>query len=177
VRGRVGERFAVRNSGARAVVEGVGDHGCEYMTGGVVVVLGATGRNFAAGMSGGFAYVWQLDPQRVNTELVDLVEVDDEHEATLLGLVTLHYDETGSPVAKRLLDTWAQSRGEFTAVVPRDYQRAVTVIRAVQAAGREVDESVMAQLATSEASVNGAKPQAMPELVGAGIELGIARLP
>jgi glutamate synthase (NADPH/NADH) large chain len=135
LRGRVGERFAVRNSGARAVVEGVGDHGCEYMTGGVVVVLGPTGRNFAAGMSGGFAYVWQLDPQRVNPELVDLTDVEGEHEQTLHELVRRHYAETGSPVARRLLDTWAQSRGEFTAVIPRDYQRAVNVIRAVQAEG------------------------------------------
>jgi glutamate synthase (NADPH) large chain len=151
LRGRVGERFAVRNSGARAVVEGVGDHGCEYMTGGVVVVLGPTGRNFAAGMSGGFAYVWQLDPQRVNPELVDLTDVEGEHEQTLHDLVRRHYAETGSPVARRLLDTWAQSRAEFTAVIPRDYQRAVNVIRAVQADGREVDESVMAQLAGGEA--------------------------
>jgi glutamate synthase (NADPH/NADH) large chain len=147
VRGRVGERFGVRNSGARAVVEGVGDHGCEYMTGGAVVVLGPTGRNFAAGMSGGFAYVWQLDPQRVNKELVDLVEVTGEHEETLHALVQRHFEETGSPVARRLLDTWAQSLGEFTAVVPRDYQRIIGMIREVQAAGREVDETVMAELA------------------------------
>jgi glutamate synthase (NADPH/NADH) large chain len=147
VRGRVGERFAVRNSGANAVVEGVGDHGCEYMTGGVVVVLGPTGRNFAAGMSGGYAYVWQLDHTRVNKELVDLIEVDDEHEATLLDLVRRHWEETASPVARRLLDTWAQARHEFTAVVPRDYVRVVRVIRAAQAAGREIDESVMAELA------------------------------
>jgi len=157
LRGRVGERFAVRNSGARAVVEGVGDHGCEYMTGGVVVVLGPTGRNFAAGMSGGFAYVWQLDHSKVNTELVDLVRfgsdqngsagLDEEHEATLLELITKHWEETDSPVARRLLDTWEVSRREFTAVIPRDYQRAVRVIRAAVEAGREVDESVMAELA------------------------------
>jgi glutamate synthase (NADPH/NADH) large chain len=158
LRGRVGERFAVRNSGARAVVEGVGDHGCEYMTGGVVVVLGPTGRNFAAGMSGGFAYVWQLDPQRVNKELVDLVEVSGEHEQTLRALVQRHADETGSPVARRLLDTWAQSLGEFTAVVPRDYQRVIGMIREVQAAGREVDETVMAELAAESAKA--------PALVG-----------
>ncbi len=151
VRGRVGERFAVRNSGASAVVEGVGDHGCEYMTGGVVVVLGPTGRNLAAGMSGGFAYVWQLDHARVNKELVDLVKVDDEHESTLRNLVVRHWEETNSPVARRLLDTWAQARDEFTAVIPRDYERAVRVIRAVQSAGREVDESVMAELALTGA--------------------------
>jgi glutamate synthase (NADPH/NADH) large chain len=160
VRGKVGERFAVRNSGASAVVEGVGDHGCEYMTGGVVVVLGPTGRNFAAGMSGGYAYVWQLDHARVNKELVDLAEVDDEHDITLRALVIRHWEETGSPVARRLLDTWSQARQEFTAVVPRDYVRAVTVIRAVQAAGREVDESVMAELSavqTAKPALAGAK--------------------
>ena len=149
LRGRVGERFAVRNSGAAAVVEGVGDHGCEYMTGGLVVVLGPTGRNFAAGMSGGFAYVWQLDASRVNPELVDLLEVTGEHAQTLHRLVQRHYDETASPVAGRLLAAWPQALGEFTAVVPRDYERAVRIIRAAQAAGREIDESVMAELSGS----------------------------
>jgi glutamate synthase (NADPH/NADH) large chain len=150
LRGRVGERFAVRNSGAAAVVEGVGDHGCEYMTGGTVVVLGPTGRNFAAGMSGGFAYVWQLDPSRVNTELVDLLEVTGEHAETLHALVRRHFDETASPVAGRLLAAWPQALREFTTVVPRDYERAVRVIRAAQAEGREIDESVMAELAAPE---------------------------
>jgi len=111
------------------------------------VVLGPTGRNFAAGMSGGFAYVWQLDHQRVNPELVDLVEVTGEHEETLRAMVQRHLEETESPVARRLLDTWTQSVREFTAVVPRDYQRIVNIIRDVQAAGREVDETVMAELA------------------------------
>jgi glutamate synthase (NADPH/NADH) large chain len=163
LRGRVGERFAVRNSGAAAVVEGVGDHGCEYMTGGTVVVLGPTGRNFAAGMSGGFAYVWQLDASRVNPELVDLLEVTGEHAQTLHRLVQRHYDETASPVAGRLLAAWPQALGEFTAVVPRDYERAVRVIRAAQAAGREIDESVMAELSGS-APVKPAAP-AQPVLV------------
>ncbi len=149
VRGRVGERFAVRNSGAAAVVEGIGDHGCEYMTGGTVVVLGPTGRNFAAGMSGGFAYVWQLDPSRVNAELVNLVKVSGEHTATLRDLVERHRAETASPIASRLLDNWSRALHEFTAVVPRDYQRVVRVIRAVQAAGREIDETVMAELANA----------------------------
>ena len=117
------------------------------MTGGTVVVLGPTGRNFAAGMSGGFAYVWQLDASRVNPELVDLVEVTGEHEQTLHRLVQRHFDETASPVAGRLLTAWPQALAEFTAVVPRDYERAVRIIRAAQAAGREIDESVMAELA------------------------------
>jgi glutamate synthase (NADPH/NADH) large chain len=157
VRGRVGERFAVRNSGATAVVEGVGDHGCEYMTGGVVVVLGPTGRNFAAGMSGGYAYVWQLDRSRVNLELVDLLPVDDEHAATLHDLVSRHWEESGSSVARHILDSWDTARDEFTAVVPRDYERAVRVIRAAREAGREVDESVMAELASGELTKNGVK--------------------
>jgi glutamate synthase (NADPH/NADH) large chain len=99
-------------------------------------------------MSGGFAYVWQLDRSRVNTELVDLLPVDDEHELALRALVTRHWEETESPVARRLLETWATARAEFTAVVPRDYLRAVRVIRSLHEAGREVDETVMAQLAS-----------------------------
>jgi glutamate synthase (NADPH/NADH) large chain len=152
LRGLVGERFAVRNSGAAAVVEGVGDHGCEYMTGGTVVVLGPTGRNFAAGMSGGFAYIWRLDASKVNTELVDLADVSDEHAVTLRGLIERHHLETGSPVAARLLDAWEDALAEFTAVVPRDYQRVVRVIRAARAAGREIDETIMAELAALAAA-------------------------
>jgi glutamate synthase (NADPH/NADH) large chain len=151
LRGRVGERFAVRNSGAVAVVEGVGDHGCEYMTGGTVVVLGGCGRNFAAGMSGGIAYLWQLDHSRVNRELVDLEPVGAEEAQTLHRLVRRHHAETGSEVAARLLDRWDVAVDEFTVVVPRDYKRAVKVIRAAEAAGRAIDESVMAELATGVA--------------------------
>ena len=135
-RGRVGERFAVRNSGAVAVVEGVGDHGCEYMTGGTVVVLGPTGRNFAAGMSGGMAFVWRLDPALVNRELVDLDAAVDEDRVTLRGLVERHLAETGSAVARRLLARWPTAVEEFTAVVPRDYQRVMEIMRAAEAAGR-----------------------------------------
>jgi glutamate synthase (NADPH/NADH) large chain len=148
VRGRVGERFAVRNSGAVAVVEGIGDHGCEYMTGGDIVVLGPTGRNFAAGMSGGSAFVWRLDRSLVNAELVDLTDVADEQATTLRGLVERHHAYTGSAVAARLLADWPAALAEFTAVVPRDYQRVVRVIRAAEAAGRDIDESIMAELAT-----------------------------
>ncbi|HEX6873792.1 MAG TPA: glutamate synthase large subunit [Micromonosporaceae bacterium] len=160
LRGQVGERFAVRNSGASAVVEGIGDHGCEYMTGGRVVVLGPTGRNFGAGMSGGLAYVWRLDPSTVNTELVDLGPVTDADEvAALRSLLESHHAETASPVAGRLLDDWSRAVAEFTAVVPRDYQRVVRVIRAAQAAGRDIDETVMAELA--------APPSAAPAQAGA----------
>jgi glutamate synthase (NADPH/NADH) large chain len=147
LRGRVGERFGVRNSGATAVVEGVGDHGCEYMTGGTVVVLGPVGRNFAAGMSGGIAFVWQLERERVNRELVDLLDVSTEDEQVLHELVRRHGELTGSAVAARLLRAWPAARSEFTVVVPRDYQRIVKVIRAAQAAGRDIDENVMAELA------------------------------
>jgi glutamate synthase (NADPH/NADH) large chain len=176
LRGQVGERFAVRNSGASAVVEGVGNHGCEYMTGGVVVVLGPTGLNFGAGMSGGFAFVWQLDEAKVNRELVDLNQVSGEHEELLRGLVEQHFAETGSRVARRMLDNWAQTRDEFTAVIPRDYQRVVQVIRAAQAAGREIDETVMAELAAPPASASASTPTS-PSLTSprrAGDQAGIA---
>jgi glutamate synthase (NADPH/NADH) large chain len=152
LRGRVGERFAVRNSGAAAVVEGVGDHGCEYMTGGTVVVLGPVGRNFGAGMSGGVAYVWQLERERVNRELVDLLDVSEEDELALHSLVQKHFEATGSSVAGRLLRNWPTALAEITAVVPRDYQRIVKVIRAAQAAGRDIDENIMAELSTAELS-------------------------
>ena len=128
-RGLAGERFAVRNSGADAVVEGVGDHGCEYMTGGRVVVLGPTGRNFAAGMSGGIAYV--LDPagdfeERCNPGLVDLAPLDDPDErAEVRDLVAEHARRTDSAVAAALLERWDERAGEFTKVMPRDYHRAL----------------------------------------------------
>jgi glutamate synthase (NADPH/NADH) large chain len=142
-RGQVGERFAVRNSGATAVVEGVGDHGCEYMTGGVVLVLGPTGRNFAAGMSGGTAYAWRLDRRLVNRELVDLVPLDAEQRVTVHGLLERHAAETGSAVAADLLARWPAAAGELTAVVPRAWRRVVAAIRAAEAAGEDVDAAVM----------------------------------
>jgi glutamate synthase (NADPH/NADH) large chain len=173
LRGTVGERFAVRNSGAAAVVEGVGDHGCEYMTGGTVVVLGPTGRNFAAGMSGGFAFVWQLDRTRVNPELVDLVEVGEEHARTLYAMLERHHAETDSPIAGRVLAAWPQSLAEFTAVVPRDYQRVIDIIRSVRADGREVDENVMAELA---AATDTHTPQS-PAPAAAGPRAGVVTVP
>ncbi|MFI1987982.1 glutamate synthase large subunit [Actinoplanes sp. NPDC020271] len=143
LRGRVGERFAVRNSGGAAVVEGVGDHGCEYMTGGTVVVLGPTGRNFAAGMSGGKAFVLDLDQDLVNPELVDLAPLTDSERDTLRSLVEKHHAETDSAVAERLLKDWPAAVERFTAVVPRDYKRVMELIRTAEAAGRNVDEAVM----------------------------------
>ena len=125
LRGVVGERFCVRNSGAVAVVEGVGDHGCEYMTGGTVVILGGTGRNFAAGMSGGYAFVLDLDERRVNPELVDLGPVQGDAAEELHGLVARHAEETGSTVAQALLDDWDAALPRFTEVMPRDYKRVL----------------------------------------------------
>ncbi|MER7168912.1 glutamate synthase large subunit [Micromonospora sp. NPDC000207] len=152
LRGRVGERFAVRNSGAVTVVEGVGDHGCEYMTGGTVVVLGPTGRNFAAGMSGGTAFVWRLNERRVNTELVDLAPLRDDERVHLHELVQKHFAETDSAVAEELLKRWPEAVEEFTAVVPRDYRRVMEIMRAAEAAGQNVDDAVMDALTAPVAS-------------------------
>jgi glutamate synthase (NADPH/NADH) large chain len=132
-RGVAGERFAVRNSGAIAVVEGVGDHGCEYMTGGTVVVLGNTGRNFAAGMSGGFAYVLDLDGEfakRCNASMVDLEPlVEPEDEATLRRLIENHSRYTGSKRAQAILAGWAQYRAKFVKVFPKEYRRALAELQ------------------------------------------------
>jgi glutamate synthase domain-containing protein 2/glutamate synthase domain-containing protein 3 len=127
-RGLAGERFAVRNSGAVAVVEGVGDHGCEYMTGGRVVVLGATGRNFAAGMSGGIAYVYDADRRlrsRCNAELVDLEELDETDDGEVRALLAEHAARTGSLPARNILASWEQRRERFVKVMPRDYRRVL----------------------------------------------------
>jgi glutamate synthase domain-containing protein 3 len=128
----VGERFCVRNSGALAVVEGVGDHGCEYMTGGRVVVLGPTGRNFAAGMSGGYAYVY--DPHgrfasRVNLGMVELGPLDDADTAWLSSVLERYLAETGSEVARRLLAGGGGGLAAFVKVVPTDYRRALESAR------------------------------------------------
>jgi glutamate synthase domain-containing protein 3 len=127
-RGLAGERFAVRNSGATAVVEGVGDHGCEYMTGGTVVVLGPTGRNFAAGMSGGIAYVLDEDgtfATRCNGELVGLGPVDREDLSIVRDLVQEHERRTGSRLAGRLLDDWQYAARRFVKVLPHEYRAAL----------------------------------------------------
>jgi glutamate synthase (NADPH/NADH) large chain len=121
VRGRVGERFCVRNSGATAVVEGVGDHACEYMTGGRVAILGPTGRNVAAGMSGGVAYVVDLDLNKVNLEMVDLDPLEDGDRETLREMLSAHAAETGSPLATTLLT----ELDRFTKVMPKDYKRVL----------------------------------------------------
>ncbi|WP_028658773.1 glutamate synthase large subunit [Nocardioides insulae] len=125
LRGGVGERCCVRNSGATVVTEGVGDHGCEYMTGGKVVVLGKTGRNFAAGMSGGYAFVLDLKEHRVNPELVELGAVPGKYAEELHDLVRRHHEETGSEVAAALLADWPAARARFTMVMPSDYKRVL----------------------------------------------------
>jgi glutamate synthase domain-containing protein 3 len=127
-RGLAGERFAVRNSGVSAVVEGVGDHGCEYMTGGRVVVLGPTGRNFAAGMSGGIAYVLDIEDtfaERCNSELVELETPEAEDFEEIHALVEEHCDRTGSAVATRVLAEWDALVGCWVKVMPTDYRRAL----------------------------------------------------
>ncbi|NHA67227.1 glutamate synthase large subunit [Phycicoccus flavus] len=139
LRGRVGERFCVRNSGATAVVEGVGDHGLEYMTGGVALVLGPTGRNVAAGMSGGVAYVLDLDPARVNPELVDLRPLRPDDELAVHDLLERHQRWTDSAVAARLLADWGSARSAFTLVLPRQYQRVLDVRAAAETEGLDPD--------------------------------------
>jgi glutamate synthase domain-containing protein 3 len=151
-RGVAGERFAVRNSGARAVVEGVGDHGCEYMTGGTVAVLGVTGRNFAAGMSGGIAYVLDLDGEfvkRCNTAMVDLEPVlseSEQHgklarelwhrgqadEVILKDLIECHAKLTNSRRAREILEKWADYRPRFVKIFPKEYRRALGELAAAQ---------------------------------------------
>jgi glutamate synthase domain-containing protein 2/glutamate synthase domain-containing protein 1/glutamate synthase domain-containing protein 3 len=148
-RGLAGERFAVRNSGAHAVVEGVGDHGCEYMTGGRVVVLGPTGRNFAAGMSGGIAYVYDEHHRFegcLNDELVDLDPLDEHDEAELKDLIAEHAERTGSPVARRVLEEWDGEIRRFVKVMPRDYKHAL----AERAAAEQREAGVGQQAAAAE---------------------------
>jgi glutamate synthase domain-containing protein 3 len=134
-RGVAGERFCVRNSGAIAVVEGVGDHGCEYMTGGVAVILGRTGRNFAAGMSGGIAYVLDEDGSfagRCNMGMIELEAVESEGDVEqLASLLQHHADYTGSPVAERLLADWPAAQVRFLKVMPIDYKRVLQARRTV----------------------------------------------
>ncbi|HOZ45011.1 MAG TPA: glutamate synthase large subunit [Candidatus Hydrogenedentes bacterium] len=139
IRGVAGERFCVRNSGAWAVVEGVGDHGCEYMTGGRVAVLGRTGRNFAAGMSGGIAYVYDPNgtfPARCNLGMVDLKPLHRESIPTLKSMIERHYQYTESPVAKHVLEKWRQTVDMFVRVMPRDYARVLSEQRAKGHTGR-----------------------------------------
>ena len=149
LRGIAGERFCVRNSGAEAVVEGIGDHGCEYMTGGRVVILGETGRNFAAGMSGGIAYVWDPKgsfPAKVNREMVELEPLDAGDLEYLKGRIEKHVGFTGSVRGRAILDGWASEQGKFVKVMPTDYKRAIAELRKIQeqeqAEARQAGEKV-----------------------------------
>jgi len=150
LRGVVGERFAVRNSGAHAVVEGVGDHGCEYMTGGRVVILGKTGRNFAAGMSGGVAYVYDPDgtlPDNINGEMVDLDAFDDADAQWLHDMIAAHVDATDSAVGQRILSDWDAQLANFVKVMPRDYKRVLKAMADAEASGAtesELNDAIMA---------------------------------
>ena len=147
IRGVVGERFCVRNSGAIAVVEGVGDHGCEYMTGGRAVVLGPTGRNFGAGMSGGIAYVYDPDDtfhRNLNPEMVDLDPLEEEDQSFLRDVIRTHRAETDSPVANRILDRWRREVRNFRKVMPKDYKRVLEAAAEAEEQGRDVTEAMMA---------------------------------
>jgi glutamate synthase (ferredoxin) len=148
VRGMAGERFAVRNSGVDTVVEAVGDHGCEYMTGGRVVVLGPTGRNFAAGMSGGIAYL--LDEQgdalsRINPQMVEVGRIEDAQEAEeLRALMQKHVAATGSKHAANILAAWPTKLPKFLRVIPKDYKRVLACLKRAHDQGLSGDEAIMA---------------------------------
>jgi glutamate synthase (NADPH) large chain len=140
INGVAGERFAVRNSGAFAVIEGVGDHGCEYMTGGRVAVLGKIGRNFAAGMSGGIAYIW--DPNKVAEKYInhEMVSVEyliyDEDIAELHGMVQKHFEYTGSKRAEYILNNWSHEKDNFWKIIPEEYRKALAKL------AKELEESI-----------------------------------
>ena len=130
LRGMAGERFCVRNSGAKVVVEGIGDHGCEYMTGGLVIILGDTGRNFAAGMSGGVAYVWDKNKDfspKLNTEMVAIEELTIEDENILKMYIEQHLQYTDSGIAKKILDNWMDTLPQFVKVMPQDFKKALAI--------------------------------------------------
>ncbi|MFJ2646895.1 glutamate synthase large subunit [Streptomyces sp. NPDC087420] len=153
LRGRTGERFCVRNSGATVVAEGVGDHGCEYMTGGHAVVIGETGRNFAAGMSGGVAYVIDLDPDNVNAGNLEAVEpLDDADKRWLHDVVRRHQEETGSTVADKLLADWDASAARFSKIIPTTYKAVLAAKDAAELAGLSETETTEKMM---EAATNG----------------------
>ena len=158
IRGRAGERFCVRNGGVEAVVEGVGDHGCEYMTGGRVVVLGHTGRNFAAGMSGGIAYVFDENnelPANCNKEMVSLQKLTDlaeiEHVKIMLQR---HVDATQSDFAQRILANWDESLSKFVCVMPNDYERMMHIFKEVESSGLSGEEAIMAAFEINRSDVS-----------------------
>ncbi|MBM3846359.1 MAG: glutamate synthase large subunit, partial [Verrucomicrobia bacterium] len=148
IRGMAGERFCVRNSGVQAVVEGVGDHGCEYMTGGTVIVLGSTGRNFAAGMSGGVAYILDLDGSfkpRCNMQMVSVEKLEESEEVEFVqDLIEKHARLTGSENAKRVLASWKEMVPKFAKVLPKDYKRMLEALKRVKESGLSGEEAIMA---------------------------------
>jgi glutamate synthase (NADPH/NADH) large chain len=141
LRGTVGERFAVRNSGALLVCEGTGDHALEYMTGGRAVILGAAGRNIAAGMSGGVAYLLDANPAAINTDMVELSGVDDDDIASLVTVLTDYAQRTGSPLAASLLADWPTAAARFTRIMPRDYARVLWVRRRAERDGLDEEQT------------------------------------
>jgi glutamate synthase (NADPH/NADH) large chain len=145
IRGIAGERFCVRNSGAKVVVEGIGDHGCEYMTGGKAVILGKTGRNFGAGMSGGVAYVLDADgtfPAQCNMEMIGLEKIETpEEQAELKAMIEKHLEKTGSAVAEYILSDWEYSLSKFVKVLPTDYKRMLGFIEKARNSGKYEKES------------------------------------
>jgi glutamate synthase (NADPH/NADH) large chain len=148
ISGMVGERFLVRNSGATAVVEGVGDHALEYMTGGTALILGRTGRNIAAGMSGGVAYVYKLRADLINSSAlldgeVDLLELSDADKSTVKSLLEKHLVETGSKLAQRLLESFDAEVAQFTKILPRDYAKVLEIQATAVAAGEDLDSAVV----------------------------------
>jgi glutamate synthase (NADPH/NADH) large chain len=145
IRGTAGERFCVRNSGAKVVVEGMGDHGCEYMTGGVAIVLGETGRNFAAGMSGGVAYVWDKESdfkEKVNYEMVSVSALNEEDEGILRQYIDKHFQYTTSNVAFQITQNWDNIMKQFVKVLPNDFKDALAS-RGITLAQQVADKSVV----------------------------------
>ncbi len=133
--GVAGERFCVRNSGAKVVVSGVGDHGCEYMTGGVAVILGEIGKNFGAGMSGGIAYIYDRADNlssRINPEMVELEQMSDEESREIRGMIERYIKYTGSKEAEKILENWEANRAKFIKVMPTDYKRVLEEIKEVE---------------------------------------------
>ncbi|MDA2965754.1 MAG: glutamate synthase-related protein, partial [Actinomycetota bacterium] len=146
IAGVVGERFCVRNSGAIAIVEGVGDHGCEYMTGGTVIVLGKIGRNFAAGMSGGRAFILDLDHRLVNPEMVDILSLPEDQEEMVRKNISKFFAETGSKIAGELSKNWSADKLRISLVMPRDYARVLEVVAKAERSGLSAESEVMAVL-------------------------------
>jgi glutamate synthase (ferredoxin) len=145
-RGIAGERFCVRNSGARTVVEGIGDHGCEYMTGGTAVIIGPTGRNFAAGMSGGIAFVYDpagVFPQRCNKEMVEVESPLEDDEDLIQELLRNHVRFTQSSVAAAILDSWKMARKSFVKIMPKDFKKVLEAIETAKRTGIPEAQAIM----------------------------------